>query len=311
MVVAVYDPLTVTVVRSADPLAEVLAGMRLSTTHFFRAELTAPWGLEMPACGRVAFHFVAAGKCWLSGAGEDRWLAPGDLAVVPHGGGHRVADQPDRPVDELGALPRRQLGRRSSLLRHGGGGTPALLLCGRAVLDQPDEPLVAQLPPLMVLSGQSGGALAAALAHEAANTIPGAETVISRLADVLIVYAIRTWLRSAPRNGYLGALRDPHLGPVLARMHRDPGHAWSVATLATAARLSRSVFAERFTATVGRTPMAYLTEIRMRLATTLLTDGLSPSQVASRTGYDSVAAFSRAYRRLTGISPAVIRRGEQ
>ena len=310
MVAAVYDPLTVTVVRSADPLAEVLAGVRPTTTYFFRADLTTPWGIEVPAGGRLAFLFVVAGKCWLSAAGESRWLAPGDLAVLPHGDAHRIADKPDRPAEPLAGLPRKQLGRRSSWLRHGGGGAPALVLCGRAALDQPDEPLAAQLPSLMLLSGQSGGQLAAAMAHEASGTTPGAETVVSRLADVLIVYAIRIWLRSAPHNGYLGALRDPHLGPVLARMHGDPGRAWSVATLAATAGLSRSVFAERFTATVGRTPMAYLTEIRMRLATALLTDGLAPAQVASRAGYDSVAAFSRAYKRTTGISPAVIRRAE-
>ena len=299
-----------TVVRSADPLAEVLAGLRLSTTYFVRAELSGPWGLELPASGRLSFHFVVAGRCWLGGAGEGRWLTPGDLAVVPHGGAHRVSDQPDRMVEDITALPRKELGRRSSLLRHGGGGTPVLLLCGRAVLDQADEPLVGQLPALLVLAGPTGGALAATLAQEVASTAPGAETVIARLVDVLVVYALRAWLRSAPRSGYLGALRDPHLGPVLARMHRDPGHAWSVAALAAAARLSRSVFAERFTATVGRTPMAYLTDIRMRLATTLLTDGLAPAKVAARTGYDSVAAFSRAYKRTTGNSPAVIRRGD-
>jgi AraC-like DNA-binding protein len=303
--------LTVTVVRPADPLAEVLQGMRLSTTDYVRAELTAPWGLELPPSDLVTFHFVVAGRCWLTGQGESRWLGPGDLAVVPHGGTHRISDQPDRPVEQFESLRRKQLGRHSWLLRHGGGGMPALVLYGRAVLDQPDQPLAGQLPPLMVLSGQSAGAVAAAMAHEATQTTPGAETVVSRLADVLIVYAIRSWLRGAPRNGYLGALRDPHLGPVLARMHRDPGHAWSVTTLAAAANLSRSTFAERFTMTVGRTPMAYLTEIRMRLATTLLTDGLSPTQVASRAGYDSVAAFSRAYKRTTGISPAVTRRGEQ
>lgn len=300
-----------TVVRSADPLAEVLAGMRPSTTYFLRADLTAPWGIALPACGQLGFVFVAAGRCWLSGAGPSRWLTPGDLAVVPHDGAYRIADQPDRPADQLGGLVRKHLGRRSASLRHGGGGAPTVLLCGRAALDQPDEPLAAQLPPLMVLSGQNGGPLTAALAHEATATTPGAETVICRLVDVLVVYAIRLWLRSAPHNGYLGALRDPHLGPVLARMHRDPGRAWSVSTLAATAGLSRSVFAERFTATVGRTPMAYLTEIRMRLATALLTDGIAPAQVAARAGYDSVAAFSRAYKRTTGSSPAVIRRAEQ
>ncbi|GAB3431649.1 AraC family transcriptional regulator [Actinophytocola sediminis] len=288
----------------------MLAGLRPSTAHFLRAELTAPWGVALPAYGQPTFLFVAAGRCWLRGSGDGRWLMPGDLAVVPHGGAYRIGDQPDRPADHLAGLARRQLGRRSAALRHGGGGAPSLLLWGTAVLDQPDEPLVAQLPSLMVLSGQSAGSLAAAIAHEAANATPGAETVVCRLLDVLIVYAIRIWLRSAPHNGYLGALRDPHLGPVLARMHRDPGGTWSVATMAATAGLSRSVFAERFTATVGRTPMAYLTEIRMRMATVLLTDGLSPGQVAARAGYDSVAAFSRAYKRTTGSSPAVIRRAE-
>lgn len=300
-----------TVVRSADPLAEVLAGLRPSTTQFLRADLTAPWGVELPACGQPGFVFVAAGRCWLRDAERGRWLSPGDLAVVPHGGAYRVSDQPDRPTDPLDGLARRQLGRRSTSLRHGGGGAHSLLLCGTATLDQPDEPLVAQLPTLMVLSGHSGGSLAGAIAYEATGVTPGAETVVCRLLDVLIVYAIRIWLRSAPDNGYLGALRDPHLGPVLARMHRDPGRSWSVSTLAATAGLSRSVFAERFTAAVGRTPMAYLTEIRMRLATALLTDGVAPAQVAARAGYDSTAAFARAYKRTTGTSPAGIRRAEQ
>lgn len=300
-----------TVVRSVDPLAEVLAGLRPSTTQFLRADLTAPWGMELPECGQPGFLFVAAGRCWLRGAGESRWLSPGDLALVPHGGTYSVTDQPDRPADQLATLPHRQLGRRSASVRHGGGGAPSVLLCGAAALDQPDEPLVAHLPSLMVLSGHSTGSLAAAIAHEAMAVTPGAETVVCRLLDVLIVYAIRIWLRSAPDNGYLGALRDRNLGPVLARMHRDPGQAWSVSTLAATAGLSRSVFAERFTSAVGRTPMAYLTEIRMRLATALLTDGVAPAQVAARAGYDSVAAFSRAYKRTTGTSPAVIRRAEQ
>lgn len=294
-----------TVVRSADPLAEVLAGLRPSTTRFLRADLTAPWGVELPPCGGPSFVFVAAGRCWL---GEDRWLLPGDFAFVPHAGTCRIADQPGRPVEAFGGLRRRQLGRRSSSVRHGGGGVPSLVVCGEVVLDQPDEPLAAQLPRLLVLSGQSGGAVAAALAQEVVGGSAGAETVACRLVDVLVVCAIRVWLRSAPADGYLGALRDPHLGPVLARMHRDPGRAWSVSALAAAAGLSRSVFAERFTATVGRTPMAYLTEIRMRLATALLTDGLAPAQVAARAGYDSVAAFSRAFKRTTGNSPATVRR---
>ncbi|OLF08218.1 hypothetical protein BLA60_25305 [Actinophytocola xinjiangensis] len=293
-----------TVVRSADPLAEVLAGVRPSTTRFLRAELTAPWGVELPPSVGPSFLFVASGRCWL---GEDRWLLPGDFAFVPRGGTCRIADQPGRPADPFGALRRRQFGRRSSSLRHGGGGAATLMVCGEVALDQPDEPLVAQLPGLLVLSGQSG--VAGALAQEVADGAAGVETVVCRLVDVLVVSVIRRWLRSAPADGYLGALRDPHLGPVLARMHRDPGFAWSVSTLAATAGLSRSVFAERFTATVGRTPMAYLTEIRMRLATALLADGLAPGQVAARAGYDSVAAFSRAFKRVTGRSPAVVRRG--
>lgn len=293
-----------------DPLAEVLAGLRLTTREYLRAELTAPWGLALPARDQVQFHFVVAGRCWLSGTGQDRWLGPGDFALLPQSRAHRLCDKPDRPAEPVDSLARVRLGRRSSWLRHGGGGIRTVLLCGRAVLDQPDQPLVAQLPSLMVLSGQSAGGLAVAMAHETAGGAAGAETVIARLADVLCVYTIRNWLRTAPREGYLGALRDPHLGPVLARMHREPGEAWSVATLATTAGLSRSVFAERFTTTVGATPMAYLTEIRMRLAAALLTDGLSPAQVAARTGYESVAAFSRAYKRTIGTSPAVTRRGE-
>lgn len=307
-----------------EAVGEALHGLRLRDTHYCRTELTAPWGLQMEPCDMVMFHFVAAGRCWLSGAGEDRWLEPGDLVVFPRGQGHLLVDRPGSPARPVQQLPKLELGRRSSVLAHGGGGTRALLLCGGSQFDPPDQPLVGLLPQVMVLTnttttgdtigdGRSQdwvGTILGVMGAEAAAPRAGGETIVTRLSDVVLVHAIRAWLATSPqaREGWLGALRDRHLGRALAAMHRDPGHPWTVASLAACAYLSRSAFAQRFTAAVGVPPSAYLTRVRMRLATAWMRDhGLTPSQVAPRVGYDSIAAFTRAYKRSTGRTPGSVR----
>jgi AraC-like DNA-binding protein len=134
--------------------------------------------------------------------------------------------------------------------------------------------------------------------------------VIERLCDVLIIHAIREWLATSPeaQEGWLGALRDPYLGRVLAQVHAAPEAPYTVATLAAAAHLSRAAFAERFTRLVGTAPMEYVTRRRMHAATVLLRSGMAPSAVASRVGYGSVAAFSRAYKRTVGVPPSAVTR---
>jgi AraC-like DNA-binding protein len=301
----------VTVDHASGALDEVLHGLRLTDSCYCRTELTAPWGLDMDDCSNITFHFVAEGRCWVGTRDGLRELAPGDLVVFPRGSQHRLLGARDVPRRWLLRLPLANQKEPASYMTHGGGGEPALVLCGGAAFDPPDQPLVGQLPELMTVRGDDGwvGSALALMGREAAEARPGGETVIARLCDVLIIHAVREWLATSPeaQDGWLGALRDPHVGRALALIHDAPEEPHTVASLAAAAHLSRAAFAERFTALVGMAPIAYLTRHRMRVATELLRDHrLSPSEVAGRVGYGSVAAFSRAYTRTRGHPPSAV-----
>ena len=298
---------------SERALDQVLHGLRLSDSCYCRTELTAPWGLDMAPCSNIVFHFVAEGGSWLESDGELRPLPVGSLAVFPRGTHHRLLSAPDVPPDAVLGLPIAGQTEPATYLSHGGGGAPALVLCGGAAFDPPDQPLVAHLPQLLMVSDDDEW-VAATLrltSLEAAERRPGGETVIGRLFDVLVIHAVRHWLATSPdaHRGWLGALRDPHIGRALLEIHEDPACPFTVASLAATAHMSRAAFAERFTALVGTAPMAYVTERRMQLATELMRNrGLPASEVATTVGYGSVAAFSRAYKRTRGVAPGAARR---
>jgi AraC-like DNA-binding protein len=286
---------------------EALRGLRITDTRYCRTELSAPWGLEMEQCSIVTFHFVARGRCLLTGVGADRWLERGEFVVFPRGRSHRLSSAPGMPAVPILPLPKEELGPYSSVLRHGGGGAGTLLLCGGASFRPAGHPFVDLLPD--VLTGTPTGHLAGVvpvLEKEAARPGAGSEMIVTRLSDVLVLDALRTWLETSPdaRRGWLAALCDGRLGRALMLMHRRPEATWTVALLAAEARMSRSLFARRFTETVGIAPMDYLTRLRMWRATVLMREqGLDPAQVATQVGYQSTAAFSRAYKRVTGRTP--------
>jgi AraC-like DNA-binding protein len=290
---------------------EALRGLRVADTHYCRTELSAPWGLEMGQCPIVTFHFVAYGRCLLTGVGEDRWLERGQFVVFPHGIRHRLLSAPGQPAQPVIPLPKRQLGSYSSVLRHGGGGDDTLVLCGGSSFVPHDHPLIGLLPDVLTTmpTGHISGILPI-LEAEASRPGASSEMIVTRLSDVLITHAIRTWLPTSPQahQGWLGALRDERLGRALVLLHQSPERAWTVASLAAEARVSRSLFAQRFTQIVGLTPMDYLARVRMRQATYLMRDhGLSAGQAATRVGYQSPAAFARAYKRVTGHTPGTTR----
>jgi AraC-like DNA-binding protein len=149
------------------------------------------------------------------------------------------------------------------------------------------------------------------IAAETARPRPGGEAVITRLADVLVIQAIRVWMETDPaaRTGWLGAMRDRQIGRALALIHADPTRAWTVAALAREVAMSRSGFAARFTTLVGEPAMQYLTRVRMQVAVTALRDeGASVAELAGRLGYRSQAAFARAFKRVVGVGPGAIKR---
>jgi AraC-like DNA-binding protein len=303
----------------ADSLGDALHVLRLSTTLYSSCLLTTPWAFELPRLpDTLMFHVVTTGHCWLEVEGrEPCMLQPGDLALVPHGDGHRLASDPGQPGPGLFDIPSRMLTERYEVIRHGGGGSETRTICGTVGFDHPaTRQLIAALPALIVVpadeSPQAEWIRSAVrlMAAEARQVRPGGETVVSRLADVLVIQAIRAWLERDPaaHTGWLGALRDPQIGGALALIHRDLDRQWTVAGLADFAAMSRSAFAARFTALVGESPMRYIARWRMQTAVTWLQEeDLTLSELAARLGYQSEAAFSRAFKRVMGRAPGSVR----
>ena len=241
----------------------------------------------------------------------------GDLVLLPQGIAHRLASAPDVEGDSLGSCQIKRLGSNvCEVLREGTGSTSTLFCGSMALSAYALNPLIALMPPIIKGCDVAGndpivGPLLAAMTAEASQPQMGSATVLSRMADLLAARLIRCWVNcsGASTTGWLAAIRDPHLGRVLAAMHRDPGHNWTLESLASVAGQSRSIFAERFSAILGEGAAHYLARLRMQLARELLgQSGMSVAEVASRLGYESEASFARAFKRITSVSPGVVRR---
>lgn len=303
------------VTQIADPLDETLHQLRLDGSLYCRSELTSPWGLEMPPMpGSMMFHIITSGTCWLQVPGhEPVELRQGCLALVPHGQGHTVFSRPDAEVKPLFDMPVEKISDRYEVLRCGGGGELTQVTCGVVLIEHAAaDRLVAQLPELLVLDGWDSigdGWLQSTLqfiAREANDQRLGGETILTHLADILVIQAIRNWLETAPeaRQGWLAALRDCHIGQALLAIHRSPGEAWTVESLARKVGISRSGFSARFSKLVGDSVKSYLTQWRMQVARKRLQqENVAIGQLADDLGYGSEAAFSRAFKRVYGYSP--------
>ncbi len=304
----------------SDPLGETLHLLRLTGTLYCRAELTAPWGIDLPLMeGCMMFYIVTAGQCWLEVDGDDPLLLQqGSLTLIPHGAGHTLRSHSEAKAEPLFEIPVEQVSERYEIMRYGGGGDFAHVTCGVVRFDHVAAQHLIQLLPKVLLvdawDQDDGSWLQSTLrfiTREAKELRPGGETVITRLADILIIQAIRAWLDSAPGadRGWLRALRDDRIGPAIAAVHRQPGGDWTVTTLAKEVGMSRSGFSARFTDLVGESAMHYVTRWRMHLARTqLLETSDSLVQIATGLGYQSEAAFSRAFKRVFAVSPGSLRK---
>ncbi len=296
-------------------MTEVLHDLRLSDSFYTRSELSAPWGLRMPRWDGASFHFVADGTCLLRIADATTRLKTGDLVLIPHGRGHELLDDDSSQSELVTQLPKQRLGSRSTILRHGGGGAQTLVICGGVTFEP--HPLISLLPRRLSVGASDGATpewvqlTLRLMAGEARAPRPLSEIVVTRLADILVIGAVRAWIENSPacKTGWLDALRDDQIGRTLALIHTNVEHAWSVASLALEANMSRASFAERFSELVGTPPMQYLTQRRMHIASRWIRDDkMSLGEVAQRLGYGSDASFSRAFKRTIGVPPSAIRR---
>lgn len=315
-----------------DVLSDVLRAVRLTGAVYFDFNLSSPWVVEAPPSREIAarvmpgaqrvieYHLIARGAGWGHAVGhEPIRLREGDLIVFPQGDPHVLSSAPGmRAAPDMSAFAHPLTPR--PVVRELGGGGPdraRIVCCFLGCDERPFNPLLASLPPVMHLSSSAVhettgwlGTLLSVAAGESGTERPGGENVLARLSELIFVETIRRYLQTLPpvQTGWLAGLRDPLVGQALAALHGQPGEDWTVERLARVVGLSRSVLAERFMQLVGHPPMQYLALWRMQLASRLLADGGHVAAVAGAVGYESEAAFSRAFKKLVGQAPATWRR---
>ncbi|MFN3987106.1 MAG: AraC family transcriptional regulator [Rhodocyclaceae bacterium] len=313
-----------------DALSEVFAAVRLRGGVFLDAAFTAPWCVvsqvapeDCVAAGPVpvhlvAYHFVVEGELYLSvGGNAPVPLRPGHLVLLPRNDPHVLGSAPGLEPVVVDALVQPAGGLAPARLALGGGGEPARIVCGFLGCDLPHNPLIHTLPPVLALSVRDGVAehwMEATFMHAArefAEGGSGSAALLSKLAELLFVELVRRHLATLPdgQTGWLAGLRDRSVGRALALMHARVTHPWTTEALARHVGLSRSAFAERFAVLLGMAPMHYLAHWRLQLAAMRLRDSPAPLvQIANDVGYESDAAFCRAFKRAFGVTPAVWRR---
>ena len=303
-----------------DVLSQVLTLIRLRGELVYTAFLGEPWGLSFPA-GPAHFHFVERGEAWVTPAGgAPVRIKQGDLVLLPLGDGHVITDMLKSPAQDIGTVAADHFNRDELVLRHGGEGAAAHLVSGFFSLEgSPLPAIMSALPPVILIPRGDAGAppwleaISHFLVAEAQQPNPGSSLMISRLIDLLVIRTLRSWAAAeANRTGWLGGLGEERIGRVLSAMHANPFDRWTVESLAKVAMMSRSIFAERFSAVVGEPPLRYLSRWRLTIAADLLRGGgLKVTEAAYRCGYSSDAAFSRAFKTHFGYAPSETKQQQQ
>ena len=313
--------------NESDPLSESLRSVRLSGAIFLDAELSAPWGFSSPPASAgarllapsaehmILFHLLVEGEASVRIPGQGRVaLEAGDIAVLPGGEAHELWNGRVIELTDSSALLPKILEGAVVSERGGGGGRITKFICGYIGCERQAKRLfLAGLPPLFKVNirrGASGEWIENTIRHLASEREParaGRGALLAKLAEVLFIETLRRYMAELPRQrtGWLAAARDPAVGSALGAIHRQPARAWTVASLAEQAGMSRTVFAERFTRLLGEAPLTYIARCRMQLGARLLeTTDDTVLQVALTAGYESEAAFNRAFKREFDLPPA-------
>lgn len=317
-----------------DVLSEVLSGVRMTGAVYFDIRACAPWSAETPALSSIrtrvmpefehviAFHIVLDGRCWAQLGDESESpvrMERGDAILFTQGDAHVLNTEPGRRAEPDFEIYRRSVDRPLPFVLDelGADGEPSRLVCGYIGCDaRPFNPIVSSLPRMIHVRTAEGDGnrtidLIRIAVEESTNRREGGETVLAKLSELMFVQALRRYIDSLPSDskGWLSGLRDPHVGAALSLIHGRPDEDWTQDRLAEEIGMSRSAFAERFSYYVQESPVRYLTRWRMQLALRLLdSPGASIAEVANRVGYQSEAAFSRAFKKHVGVPPGEWRR---
>ena len=313
-----------------DPLSDVLRAVRLTGAYFYRVEAAGQWAVLAVAAREVVprllpgtdhlipYHIVTAGRCWGGVAGEPPvGMEPGDVIIFPHGDPHVMSsaegNRATPPVFASAPDP-----FPGTVYFGAGAQRETTLVCGFLGFDaRPYNPLLASLPRSLHLRGVTGGWLAEfprQMTAESQTSRGGSDSMLTRMAELMFVECLRRYTEqlTSEQRGWLAGLADPLVGAALAELHARPAHPWTLADLARAVASSRTVLAERFARYIGVPPMQYLTQWRLQLAAEQLVRGTAKvATIAAQVGYESEAAFSRAFKRATAQSPAEWRRARR
>jgi AraC family transcriptional regulator, alkane utilization regulator len=317
-----------------DALSDILKSVHLEGAVYLNAEFSAPWCVQgecgipkvkerMAAAEHVMFfHFLTEGACKarLAGSNETVTLVAGDLLLFPQDDRHFLGSDPQiAPMGVGGMVSAEDMASGEFVqIRHGGGGPVTRFVCGYLACNRSlSRPLFEALPRMLripVGDGPASSLLRELLRTAVRETIaerPGTESMLSKLSELMFVEAMRRYVDGLPPEGrgWLSGVRDPHVGRALGLMHADPSRAWTVDALAREVALSRSALAARFTTLIGEPPIQYLVRWRLALAArSLRAGGDAIARIAEKSGYESEAAFSRAFKREFGKPPAAWRR---
>jgi len=309
-----------------DALSDVLSLVYVGGAVYCRSDLRPPWAFSIDRKPIAGFHAVARGCGWLKVEGQDGELAvsAGDLVLLPHGHAHVIRDDPgtqSAPLEQIVAANPLENGIR---LKMGDRGPLTVLLCGGFELEGGAlNPFLANLPSVIHIRASKRRRIPwlemtlRQLDLETRTIGPGGQTLISRLSDILFIQAVRAYF-----NGFAGehhaagtdsrwirALKDRQIGAAIALLHRQPEHRWRVSSLASKVGMSRSSLSARFHQLVGDPPLKYLAKWRtLRAAWILRTSDATLAEIATRVGYESEIALSRAFKRFMGVSPGAYRR---
>jgi AraC-like DNA-binding protein len=299
-------------VRLVDILDEVLSRVRLSGTLLYHYEMTTPWSVAVPPMPDAVFHYLSRGRAMVTFDGQELPIKEGDFVLVTRGESHVVGSgRSSRPLP-LDAV-RGRFPAHIGIVRHGGGGEPrTTMICGYFHLARPPRSGVLELLPRVLRLEQAGNAewfetILRRMVTESADDRPGQQAVLSRMTEMLFLEVLRSWLDSLRpgEGGWLGALRDAHIGKALQLLHEKLKEPWTVSDLGRRVGLGRSAFAARFTELVGQPMLRYLIERRMDEAAMLLeSSDHGIEEVADRVGYDTASAFSKLFTRHYGLSPS-------
>jgi len=315
---------------AADALSDVLRAVRLTGAMFFDIAAGVPWVVEQPpreailpkilpgAERLIAYHVVVEGRCFANILGDEPIaVETGEVIVFTNGDPHVMSSSPGMRAEPDAPSPF-EAAAASQLpffVNIGSDGpASAKLVCGFLACDaRPFNPLLDSLPAVIKAGGSrdgdSGrlGQFIAIAATESADKRVGGEGILAKLSELMFIEVVRQHLESLPpeQAGWLAGVRDPFVGKALSLMHGGPAHDWTIKDLATQVGLSRSVLTERFTNMVGIPPMRYLAKWRIQIAAGMLSGGTANvATVAADIGYKSEAAFSRAFKKMVGVSPS-------